>query len=358
MADWKQRAEIDADVVYFQYVQSEIESQLEEVYVWDLDKTYLDTSYHTLKDLWRTAVERAFQKRNIPGTSSLVRALQDFWQQETGGINLPIYFITASPPQIEGKIVEKLDLDGIQPFGAFFKDNLRNLTPRRFWRLNKQIGFKLQSLLQLRLRLSENVRQVFWGDDSESDAIIYNLYSDICCRRLKNSEIRKILRHYLVPPDQIDTLFRLQKQIPEYDPVDKIYINLADDTDPEYYLKFGRRTVATTSTLQIAIDLLQDGRLSSTQLVRIAQDMLSNYDYTVEEFENSIDEMVRRRVLGQTTYLEVTRLLGDYGLLSTQFSSSIEPRKVTQRKGNRVYELEGVFEPWVPQSIDYIREAR
>src|SRR6476660_5599798 len=104
MADWKNRAHISGDVVFFKYSEAEIEKTFEEVFVWDLDKTYLDTHFGTIKEVWRTAVEKAFQKQNIPGTASLVRAIKEYWVEERGRPAFPIFFITASPPQMENKI--------------------------------------------------------------------------------------------------------------------------------------------------------------------------------------------------------------------------------------------------------------
>ena len=70
MSRWKWRSEILGDVVFFSYSPSAKTLDFSEVYVWDLDKTYLDTSWHTMKDLLRTAFEKSFQKRNVPGTST------------------------------------------------------------------------------------------------------------------------------------------------------------------------------------------------------------------------------------------------------------------------------------------------
>ena len=75
-----------------------------------------------------------------------------------------------------------------------------------------------------------------WGDDRESDATIYSLYSDICSRRIEHRDLIKILKALKVPSTQIDNLLVIQSQVPINDPVEKIYINLADDTDTEYYL--------------------------------------------------------------------------------------------------------------------------
>lgn len=358
MADWKARAQINGDVVYFRYNQADIEKALEEVFVWDLDKTYLDTSWGSLRELWRTALEKAFQKRNVPGTGSLVRALKNYWEEGRDARTFPIYFITASPPQIETKIREKLELDEILPLGAFFKDNLQNLKPSRMWRLTQQVGYKVQALLQLRTRLREDVRQVLWGDDSESDAIIYSLYSDICARRWSERELLNILRGLHVIGEQVDTILDLQDRIPVSDPVEKIYINLATDTDPEYYLKFGRRMVPTYNTFQAALDLLQDKRLNQEQVIRVAQDMVMNYGFTHEELESSFDNLVRRQLLAIETVQEILPALKAQDLFAPDFAPSIEPSRIASQVGNRVYSLEGVHEPWIPEHIDYLHEFR
>ena len=359
MSDWRSKAEITADVVLFRYKTDPIERETSDVYVWDLDKTYLDTTFESLSGLWRTIREKAFQKRNVPGTATLVRALRDHWQEvHRGRKDFPIYFITASPPQLERKIHDKLAFDGIYPFGLFCKDNLRNVSPRRWRRLTQQVGFKLQSLLQLRLHMPENVRQILWGDDSEADAIIYSLYSDLCARRLGDRDARQILKHLKVIGQQVDTILRLLEEIPEGDPVEKIYINLAADTDADYYLKFGRRILPTYNTFELALDLFQDGRLSEGQVLNVARDLVLNYGFGVEELEHSLDQMISRAVLAEATVARVLPLLQAERLLRVPFVPTVPARAVISQVGARVFELEGVTEPWVPNHIDYLREDR
>lgn len=358
MASWEERSDVSGDVVSFRYAGENLERAFSEVYVWDLDKTYLDTSMGSLGDLWKTALEKAFQKKNVPGTATLVRALRSAWEDSRGQLAFPIYFITASPPQMEEKIMQKLDLDGIRPLGAFFKDNLKNIKPSRLWRLTKQIGYKVQALLQLRAYLNENVRQILWGDDSESDAIIYSLYSDICARRWSTRELVDILSRLHVVGDQTETILDLQEQIPEHDPVEKVYINLATDTDPEYYLKFGRRVVPTRNSLQAALDLFQDQRLSGTRVLDVARDLRKNYGFTRFDLEASIDGLVRRQVLGARAVSEIVPLLAGDGLVDQGFKPSLEPRDVVDEKDGRVYRLEGVNDPWIPDGIDYLRDFR
>lgn len=356
--DWKERSEITDDVVYFRYVSESLESNAGEVFVWDLDKTYLDTSIDSLRALLLTAVERALAKKNVPGTNVLLQSLASHWTRETGQSRLPIYFITASPPQMEARIREKFEIDHIRPFGCFFKDNLKNIHPKRWWRLTKQVGYKIQALLQLRGLLKPDVKQVLWGDDSESDAIIYNLYSDICARRLSSQEIRHVLRAFFVTGEQVDRILMLQSQVPENDPVEKIYINLATDTDPDWYIKFGRRTLPTYNYFQVALDLFQDKRLPIEAVLAVAQDMIFNYAFTPEELVRSLDEMVRRHVLGSACIDRLVPFLTERGIMSPGYKPSIVPPKESKVDGGRVYELDGHFEPWVPPRIDYLHDYR
>src|ERR1700677_1007168 len=158
----------NGDVVNFEYFRfhPDVDDQL--VYVWDIDKTYLDTKFETFRGLIKTAFEKAFQKINVPGAASLIRAIESSMEKKQ---RLPIYFISASPPQMEAKIFQKMRIDGLNPFGIFFKDNLKNFRPRKFKRLKQQVGFKIQALLELRALLKKPVRMVLFGDDSESDAV-------------------------------------------------------------------------------------------------------------------------------------------------------------------------------------------
>lgn len=259
---------------------------------------------------------------------------------------------------MEERIYEKFSFDGIRPFGAFYKDNFRNLWPNRLWRLRKQIGYKLQALLQLRTRLGPNVRQVFWGDDSESDAIIYNLYSDICARRMGTQDLRATLKSLGVTSEQVDTILILQSQIPEQDPVEKIYINLAADTDPDYYLKFGRRTVPTYNTFQVALDLFQDSRLDIEGVSSVSQEMISAYNFTPDELARSFDELVRRHILGESCVNKLLPFLIGKSVFYSDFKTSLQPAKELNVDHGHVYELEGHFEPWIPARIDYLHDYR
>ncbi len=358
MADWRKNAKITDDVVYFPCSPDLATAEAREVYVWDIDKTYLDTKFETVKGLIRTATEKPTQKKNVPGSAELVRCLNDAWTKRNGSSLFPIFFITASPPQMERRIREKLEFDGVKPYGIFCKDNLPNLRPRRFWRLNKQVGYKLQSLMQMRAELHKDVRLVMFGDDGEYDAVIYSIFSDICARRLDTSELRKILNALYVLDSQVDTIFRLQDKVPTQDPVEKIYINLADDTDSDYYLKFGRRTMPIANTFQAALDLFQDDRIDADHVARIAANLVHEFDFTVDEIDRSLDELVRREKLGEPASAAIIPDLKSRHLLSADFQLSVKPRTIAETRGSVVVKLDGNFEPWIPDRIDYLHDYR
>ncbi|MCX7978297.1 MAG: hypothetical protein N2578_04780 [Bdellovibrionaceae bacterium] len=358
MANWRERSEIKGDVVFFRYCAEGIEKGLDEVFVWDLDKTYLDTRIDSLSGILQAILERALAKRNVPGTDTLLRELSRHRYREVGRAVFPIYFITASPPQMEERISEKFTIDDIVPLGSFYKDNLRNLRPGRFARLTRQIGYKLQALMQLRSRLHPEVQMTCWGDDSESDAIIYNLFSDICARRITPGDLRFILDRLHVFPEQIEVIFDLQSRVPVHDPVERIYINLATDTDPEYYSKFGRRTLATWNTFQTAVDLFQNGRISAESVCRIALDIINKYGFTVEEISYSLDDLIRRRVLGARAFALLHPELDSRGILFAGYRPQTQPAQEKTVLRGVVHELEGETEPWVSPQIDYLHDFR
>jgi hypothetical protein len=358
MADWRENGIVWSDVVFFRYIAEGVEKNAEEIFVWDLDKTYLDTSWGGFTELLKVALERAMSKKNIPGTNTLIRSLVEQWHREKSHRHFPLYFITASPPQMETRISEKLSLDGIFPFGCFYKDNLQNLHPKRMWRLTKQVGYKVQALLQLRTMLRQDVRQVLWGDDSESDAVIYNLYSDICARRIEPHDLRTILGQFWVTGEQVDTILQLQSSIPENDPVEKIYINLAADTDPDYYLKFGRRTVPTYNSFQTALDLYQDKRLDLQRLLNVASDMSENYGFTNDELCRSFDELIRRKVLAEPFASQVISELQTVGIIPTDYVPSVTPIGSGPAALKRGFDVSGVHEPWIAERIDYLHDYR
>lgn len=350
MSDWRKRGKKTDEVIYFPGTAENNLALVKKAYVWDLDKTYLDTKFETFRGLWRTATENANEKKNVPGTAELVSNMQSSWVATHPDQAFPLFFITASPPQLEVKISNKFEIDGVKPFGLFCKDNFQNLRPRRLWRITKHVGYKLQALLQMRSFLSNDLELVLFGDDGESDAIIYSLFSDICARRLNSEELRKVLSHFSVLDEQIDNLLRLQDLFPARDPVKKVYINLAEDTDADYYLKFGRRILPTYNSFQMALDLYQEGTFETKNVVQIAQALIKNYKFTQDQLASSFDDLVRRQRLSLETVEQLQPQLTAAGILTSDYTPSMAARTKA--------EIDGSFDPWILERIEYLHDWR
>ena len=78
------------------------------IYVWDIDKTYLASDIDSLRGLLAIPLEFAVDKRNVAGTPALLRALR----RGVAPVGLtdanPIYFVSASPPQLRSVIERKM----------------------------------------------------------------------------------------------------------------------------------------------------------------------------------------------------------------------------------------------------------
>jgi hypothetical protein len=336
------------DVVSFYYAPKEAAKTSKYVFVWDLDKTYLDTHFESFSGLIRLIFEKALQKRNVPGTAVLVRAL--FKSDK----HLPIYFISASPPQMQDKIKEKLDLDGITPYGFFSKDNLKNLRPARWNRLTNHIGFKLQALMEIRMLLSPECEMICWGDDSESDANIYSLFSDICSHRLTDREVISLLTEFGTLPDQIDLILELRDQREDFDPLKRVYINLAVDTDPEYYRRYGRRLMAVDNSFEVALDLFQRGFIDLESVLEICEDLRGNYKFKTFKLEQSYKVLCARKRIADVTDEILRPALKAEGFLGPNFDPEVKLAKL--EKLPLVEDLQGIIRPWIPERIDYLSD--
>ena len=124
---------------------------------WDLDKTYLRTEFDTVRDLVRTAFERADEKRTNPGAATLLR--------EMARAGVTIHILSGSPEQMRRRLEDKLRLDGIVWDSFILKPNLQNMLRLRFRALKDQLGYKLPALLTARTAVvDKEARETLFGD--------------------------------------------------------------------------------------------------------------------------------------------------------------------------------------------------
>ncbi len=198
------------------------------VHVWDVDKTYLSTHFSSLEGLSRIPMEFAVDKRAIPGMPEILRGMR---RGVGGGYQcVPLYFVSASPPQLRRVIERKMLLDGVEHDGITFKDWLGTLRRLRPGRLREQLGFKLVALLTGRQR-RPYCREVLVGDDTERDAVAFSLYARALAGEVDAAELDSILRREGVAEDDRRFVDELLTSLPRpLGTVERVFIHQAYDT--------------------------------------------------------------------------------------------------------------------------------
>lgn len=226
------------------------------VYRWDLDKTYLETDFHSIAGLVRSATESAAQKRAVPGASALVRALG----AQPGA---RIFILSGSPTQMRTVLEEKLRIDGVQVDTLILKDNLDNLRRGRIRAVRGQFGYKLPVLLQSRAGIGPGVGETLFGDDAEVDALVYSVYADALAGRITPADVSRVLEASGAYPDNIDAALDALSRLAQGSVVDRIFIRLAQGAPPERFARLGSRLVPVHSWWQAALVLAWLGHVPS-----------------------------------------------------------------------------------------------
>ena len=285
------------------------------VFRWDLDKTYLKGEFDSLRGLVKIPFEKAEDKIAAPGVVALIRALRDAGTR--GGREVRIYFISASPPQIGRAIKEKLELDGIAYDGIVFKNQLQRLMRGKFRHLREHVGFKLTELLKAHSADPPVAAEYLFGDDWESDPLIYSLYADVVAGRLGVQELSQILGAVRVDPPLVEEACALSEQFAGSEVVRRIFINLERRTPPANFRSFGGRLVPTFNYLQTAACLYQEGVLDQAGVAEVAHSLRHDSAYSPERLTNSLTDIERRGHLSKPSAVQLLAYLRDTELLPT-----------------------------------------
>jgi hypothetical protein len=287
------------------------------IFRWDLDKTYLDTKFDTARELIRIAMEKPEDKHTLPGAAALMCALKS----GPDGHRHRIEVLSGSPKQMRRVLIAKFRLDGVEVDGLTLKDNLKNLIRGRFRALRDQIGYKLPALLESRVDVPEDTREVCFGDDSETDAIIYRLYADLCGGRIDDDTLVSICNAAALYPDQMDRVRSALHDLPTVDPVDRILIHLDARSPLTRFDGFGPRVAVTFNAFQSALVLIGDGILGEETMDSIVHSMVEQHDYTPRRLASSVEDVIRRDLLPQDQAMD----------LAARLKLQVEPQRVTLR---------------------------
>lgn len=320
---------------------------------WDLDKTYIRTDFDTTRELVRTWLQPAEEKRGIPGARALLKELlrQDADQADVRKVT----FISGSPRQMRKVLTRKLDLDGIRPDQFILKPNLSNLLLFRFKAIRSQIGYKVEALLQSRL-FGEQVDETLFGDDAEQDALVYCLYGDLIAGRVPPSQLEYILFATDVDPREAERILQLASHL---DPaqssrVHRIFIHMERRSPISRFDAFGTRVSPVYNWFQAAVLLHADGLLNDEALARVVSDMQEE-SYTASRLTNSARDLIHRALLTHpqadaaataimTASAQIDDLDGAFGELVSV--------------GLQTLQSADVLAPVGPQAIDYVRACR
>jgi hypothetical protein len=231
------------------------------VYVWDLDKTYLDTAFSSLPALLRIPLELGVDKRAIPGMAPLLRGLRRGPGPDYACA--PLYFVSASPPQLRAVIERKMLMDGVEFDGLTFKDWLGVLRGLRPGRLREQVGYKVAALLTGRFARPAS-REVLFGDDTESDASAYHLYASLLEHVDDANWCEAAVRRAGVAEDDgrvISALLaRLERPVGS---VERAFIHLERETPPEQFAGLAPLVVPVDGAAQLGPVLLHLGLIDA-----------------------------------------------------------------------------------------------
>lgn len=253
-----------------------------EVLVWDIDKTYLETDFGSLRGLARIPFELALDKRTVPGAVPLLRALRHGPGAKSA--LLPLFFVSGSPTQLRGVIERRMTLDGVDFDGITFKDQLGLLKAGRPRCIKSQLGYKLVALLLYRREVPGAASWYLFGDDAESDAKVFRLFGEVCSGEVRGEALRRILSSDGSHPVWIEAALSLSADLPKLpNPVAACFIHLTQGSVPARLAKLD--VIASRSYLQTALVLAWQGRIRDQALGAVAKDLRSRH-----VLERSIEE--------------------------------------------------------------------
>jgi hypothetical protein len=222
-------------------------------YVWDIDKTYLSTNFSSLGGLLRIPLEFAVDKIANPGMPEVIRGLRRGPGEEYAGV--PLYFVSASPPQLRRVLEHKMLIDGVEFDGITSKDWLKTLLEFKPGRLKEQVGFKVCALLAGRLDRPSS-REYLFGDDVEQDAAAFHLYARMVNREISPGDAATALRKHKVEKEDRKSAFSLLETLPrKLGRVERIFITLEKNTPPEKFEKYSGMVVPVRGAGQLFLPL-------------------------------------------------------------------------------------------------------
>lgn len=315
------------------------------VYRWDLDKTYLQTEFETVRGLLRAATESAGAKRSVPGMHALLSALSQ-WQPAR------VVVVSGSPTFLRARFEEMFRLQGVRCDRLVLKDFVGAVRRGRLRSIKAQLPYKLLAHLQTRLWLAEqqaDVAEICFGDDAEVDALVYCLYADVCSRRVDATRLRGLLRRTGAYPDEVTAILQALSKLPRQDPVRRIFIHLDGRSPPARFDAYRGRATATFDALQIAISLVADGLADDAVLRAVAAELVDDHRVDAHAIAGSLEDATRRGLCGA----EAARRVATHVLPASAAGAVGFDAEFGARVGRRLHEDMAQGHRQAPQPLPY-----
>ncbi|MBI5499631.1 MAG: hypothetical protein HY907_05280 [Deltaproteobacteria bacterium] len=267
------------------------------VHVWDVDQTYLDTDLSSLAGMLRIPLEMAIDKRTIPGVVAVLRECRRGPGPRPASV--PLYFVSASPPQLEGVIRRRMLLDGVEPDGFVMKDQLALALRGAFRRLRTQVEYKLTALWSLIAVLPPRARLVLVGDDWESDASVFARLAAVQAGELAPDALPEALAGAGVadPPALVELARRAQGRAR----VESACVLLTRGRDPSAFEAHRPVVRAAREAFQLAAVLLDGGFIAAAGAARVARRLREARGWTRAAFVESLADLSARRLVSDET---------------------------------------------------------
>ncbi len=242
-----------------------------QVFVCDIDRTYLYTRFSSLKGISRIPIEFAIDKMDIEGMAALLKEVRR--GPERVSRHTPLYFISASPAQLRPVIERKMLLDGLEFDGTIFKDWWGVLASGRLKRFKEQLGFKLTGLLTLHQQLPGSATELLMGDDLESDPLSFCLFADAVGGRLDEADLDRALQANGTAARDARDICSMVRQLHPSEGVQRAYIRMERHDDAEHFLDYYPYLHACRDAFQVSISLMGQGAVSADGVARVAADL-------------------------------------------------------------------------------------
>ncbi len=277
------------------------------IYIWDIDGTYLNTNLESKRAIMKTAFEKAIEKKNIPGSDELLKSLRRGYENDKDRLN-PLFFITASPPELEKPITQKMKLDGVQYDGITYKNFMGILSKLNFNHFTQQYAYKINALLDNRIKFPINSKEILFGDNYEKDADIYCLYADLIDKKMDYFSIKKRLRSKEIEDQFVDgTMNKLNSiESSKNDTVKSIYIHLTSKRSTmDDYSNYPDLLIPVRNFFEAAARLYEDKHISLASVLRVREKILTYPSYTKEYLINGLKDFSERGYIKKATLNEI-----------------------------------------------------